>query len=242
MERIEKFLADALSLTRGDARHLIKAGTIKVNDKLTRAGTLIGDKDIITYDGEVLTTQKEIYIMMNKPNGTVCSKVEGGSVFNLLDEKLLTPRVYNLLHTIGRLDKETTGLLIFTTNGDMTHKIISPNTHAKKVYLVTLKNFCDIDEREKIALDFQKGVFIPRLGKERAFRAKEAETIWLSGLVCQLTIKEGKFHQIKRMFSTLGNEVVGLKRLAMGGVLLDEKLKPGEYRPLTEREIELLKA
>lgn len=240
MQRIEKFLADALNITRSSTKSLIKAGRIQVNGKLTKAGALINDSDIISLDGEAIKSAKKIYLMMNKAAGAVCTKSEGGqyTVFDALDDEYKSTRIFGDLHTVGRLDIDTTGLLILTTDGALTHKIISNNSTCNKTYQVTLQEAFNEEEQGRVTELFSRGIFVKRDGREKEFRAKSATIKWLTSCECLLTISEGKFHQVKRMFIEVGNRVTALKRVAIGGLHLDESLEEGDYRVLSDDEVE----
>lgn len=241
MERIEKYLANSLLITRRDAKELLKTNRVKVDEKTARAGLLISNNNIITLDGTKIEPANETYLMMNKSAGLICTKAEHGAatVFDELDEEYCCPRIFDKLHTIGRLDKDTTGLLILTTDGALTHKIISHDTDYTKTYEVKLKNPVT-DKKDHITQLFKKGIFVLRDGREKEFRAKSAILEWQKDDECLLVIKEGKFHQVKRMFSAIGNEVIALKRVAIGNLWLDETLNTGEYRPLKDEELLVL--
>ena len=163
------------------------------------------------------------------------------TVFDFLDEQYRTPYFEEKLHLVGRLDIDTEGLLLFTTDGAMTHKITSPKTHYPKSYFVRLAHKEDKNSQEKIFTEFKKGIHIAPEANDPEADCKPVEALeWLSDDECVLTITEGKFHQVKRMFKAVGNEVVYLKRLSIGSLKLDETLKPGEYRELTSDEVENL--
>ena len=144
------------------------------------------------------------------------------------------------MHLVGRLDIDTEGLLLFTTDGPLTHRITSPKTHLPKSYFVTLRDSESAERQSKIALDFKKGIEIPPEGNEAGALLKPAEIEWKDEKNCILTICEGKFHQVKRMFAAEANEVVYLKRLSIGSLKLDESLGPGQYRELSQEEIDSL--
>ena len=180
--------------------------------------------------------------MMNKPKDFVSANKDGlhQTVFELLDERFHTPYLEENLHLVGRLDIDTEGLLLFTTDGALTHRITSPKTHFPKSYFVRLSNSETIENQEKISQDFKNGIEIPPEGNEPGFLAKPAEIQWKTENECILTINEGKFHQVKRMFLAEANEVVYLKRISIGPLKLDEKLAIGEYRDLTDEEVAAL--
>ncbi|MBR7064791.1 MAG: pseudouridine synthase, partial [Treponema sp.] len=152
-----------------------------------------------------------------------------------------TPYYEEKLHIVGRLDVDTEGFLLFTTDGKLTHYLISPKNDFAKKYLVRLKKDVSEEEQKEYAKIFSEGVFIGPYKNEAEHLCKSATIFWQSFNECVLSITEGKYHQVKRMFLAVGNEVTYLKRLSIGPVSLDENLKPGECRELTFDEIESLK-
>ena len=229
--RIDKFLADNSIGTRREIKAIVKAGRITVN------GVQAGDpgmhvdpgKDIISMDGLVIEYERFHYYMLNKPAGTVSSTREGASV--TVVELLADENVKNL-SPVGRLDKDTEGLLLLTDDGALLHDLISPSKHVEKEYLVqTEKPVSEADIKK-----LEEGVDIGDDSPTLPARAYEAE----DGL--HLIITEGRFHQVKRMLEAVDNRVTFLKRLRMGGLCLDGSLKPGEYRRLMDDEIDKLKS
>ena len=241
VERLDKILAHEGIATRKGVRKLLRMCEILVNgNKVTDPGFGVNpDKDEISIDGEVLSLRKNFYLMMNKPKDYVSANKDGlhQTVFDLLDERFHTPYLEENLHLVGRLDIDTEGLLLFTTDGALTHRLTSPKTHQPKSYFVELENSVDEAGRKKIDKAFAAGLEVPAEGNEAAFLAKPAGVQWKNEKECVLTISEGKFHQVKRMFSAVNNQVVYLKRLSIGSLVLDETLELGEYRELTEEEV-----
>lgn len=241
IERLDKILAHEGFGSRKGIRHLLRDCEVTVNGvRVTDSGMGINpDKDEIKIDGETVSLKKNFYLMMNKPKDCVSANKDGlhQTVFDLLDERFHTPYLEENLHLVGRLDIDTEGLLLFTTDGGLTHRLTSPKTHQPKSYLVQLQDAVNADGQSKITSDFNTGIEIPAEGNEAAFTSKPAEIKWNSETEAVLTISEGKFHQVKRMFAVEGNEVVYLKRLTIGSVKLDESLELGEYRELTEEEV-----
>ena len=186
--------------------------------------------------------------MMNKIAGTVCSTKDGEhkTVFDLLDESLRTPYLTEKLHITGRLDLDTEGFLLLTTDGALTHRLISPKSHVGKTYYCELEKSESVEAQEKLVEKFNMGFEIPSEGNESGFVCKSSILEWIREDNCEksnkakLTIYEGKFHQVKRMFKANGNHVIYLKRLSIGNLILDESLKPGEYKKLTDEEVKLL--
>ncbi len=247
VQRLDKILCHEGFGTRKSVRKILRDCEVLVNGKrITDAGFGINpDKDSISIDGEELLIRKNVYLMMNKISGVVSANKDGlhQTAFDFLDDCYRTPYFEEHLHLVGRLDIDTEGLLLFTTDGALTHRITSPKTHFPKSYFVRLKNPETNENQEKIAQDFKDGIEIPPEGNELGFLAKPAEIQWKSENECILTINEGKFHQVKRMFLAEANEVVYLKRVSIGPLKLDENLAAGEYRELTDEEIDgLMKA
>lgn len=242
LERLDKILAHEGIATRKGVRKILRVCQVTVNGQtVTDPGLNVNpDKDQIAIDGEVLNLRKNFYLMMNKPKDVVSANKDGlhQTVFDLLDERFHTPYLEENLHLVGRLDIDTEGLLLFTTDGAMTHRLTSPKTHQPKSYLVHLRDAVNSDGQSKIADDFKKGIDVPAEGNEAAFVAKPAEIQWKGETECVLTISEGKFHQVKRMFAAEQNEVIYLKRLSIGSLKLDSSLALGQYRELTDEEIE----
>lgn len=244
-DRIDKVLSHEGFGTRKDVKHLLRSSCVLVNGRqITDPGFHCDiDKDEISVDGEIISLQKNIYLMMNKPQDVVCANKDGlhATVFSLLGEQYQTGFALEKLHLIGRLDIDTEGLLIFTTDGKLTHRLISPKTSVPKKYFVRLENAVDENLKTEYEKKLKDGIHIPPEDNENEcdclpaiiqFTEKNDEVF--------LTITEGKYHQVKRMFRALGNKVVFLKRVSENGLELDPLLEPGQYRKLTEKEIELL--
>lgn len=226
--RLDKFLCDCQVGTRSQVKQLVRQGLVTVNDKTaTKADMQIKEEeDIICYKGNRLQIAKGIYYMLNKPAGVVTATVDNvhKTVLDLMDvpeKKLLFP--------VGRLDIDTEGLLLLTDDGELSHRLLSPKKHVDKTYLVKTEAVIAPKDVERL----EEGVSI-----EEDLITKPAKVKLLGEKECLLTIQEGKFHQVKRMFMAVGNSVVFLKRVSFGNLKLDESLKPGEYRKLTEEEIE----
>lgn len=168
---------------------------------------------------------------MNKPCGYVCSSVSDRSpvVFDLIPDEYKSYCVQNnlSLHTVGRLDKDTSGLLLFTTDGQFSHRLTSPENHVEKIYEVVLKEKESAERQKQIEQRFSKGIILPAEKKSEEQKALPSNIEWISASVCRLTISEGKFHQVRRMFLAVGNEVSELKRLVVGTYLLPKDLEPG---------------
>lgn len=233
-ERLDKILANSGYGTRKDVKAIVKSGRISINGRIIKDSSIHADpeQDNIIIDGEAINYKKYIYIMMNKPQGVISATEDDydRTVIDLLDEK---SRGFNPA-PVGRLDKDTEGLLILTNDGDLNHDLISPKKHVPKKYYARI----DGQVNEKHVEEFKEGIIL-----EDGYRCLPAElSILKSGPQSEITVVlyEGKFHQVKRMFQSIGCTVVYLKRIQMGGLMLDDSLNTGEYRELTEEELELL--
>lgn len=231
--RLDNFLTKALNITRSEASKVIKSKQIKVNDDIiTKKDIYIDEqKDIIQFNNQIITYKEFIYIMLNKPKGYLSATKDGKekTVIDLIDIK-------RDIFPVGRLDKDTEGLLLLTNNGKYAHFLTSPNHHVEKKYYVELEK--NIDEKD--ILLFCNGLEI-KDGKDELYITKKAKLDLITNNSCYVYITEGKFHQIKRMFEKLDNKVTYLKRVQFGEIKLDDKLELGQYRELTDDEIVLFK-
>ena len=244
-ERLDKLLARKGFGSRKDVKKLLRQQEVFVNNSRVFDSSIQIDvqKDEVFFNGEKISFEENYYLMMNKKAGYVCSSKDGehSTVFDLLDENLRTPYLQEKLHIVGRLDLDTEGLLLFTTDGELTHRLISPKSHIDKTYFCSLEHEESAESQAEITKKFENGIEVPAEGNEEAFKAENAKVKWIDEKTALLTIFEGKYHQVKRMFIAVGNKVIYLKRVSIGELKLDEALKPGEYRNLTEEELELLK-
>lgn len=228
--RLDKFLCDALGATRKEATKILKSGEVTVNEQVQKSGAVkVTEECVVEWQGRELVTQGPRYIMLYKPEGFVCSHEDGfnHTAFVLLDEVKMDE-----LHFAGRLDVDTTGLVLITDDGKWSHRITSPKHKCDKTYRVWLADPIGSDYAEKLAegvqLRNEKELTLP--AQMTIVNADENEVL--------LTIHEGKYHQVKRMFAALGNKVEQLHRERIGAIELDENLEPGEYRYLTQEEID----
>ena len=199
------------------------------------------DKDEISVNGNVLEKQKHLYILLNKPAGYVCSFVsDRHPVVYELVSSINIPKNIGKLHTVGRLDCDTCGILLFTTNGSFSHKLAAPDFKIEKKYFVRLETPVEESGQTAYKKMFEEGVVLPAEKKCGEQKALPAALDFLNSRECVVSVQEGRFHQIKRMFEAVGMKVTYLKRLSMGSLSLDDSLKPGEYRRLTDEEIKLL--
>lgn len=232
MIRLDKFLCDLGFGTRSQIKAEIKKGAVCIDDIPVRQPDFKFDetKAKVTYHGASCTYQKYGYFMLNKPAGVVSATRDRLSETVL---GLLGNTGFKDLFPVGRLDKDTEGLLLITNDGALAHELLSPKKHVDKTYLVrTLKA---LSEQGRTLLE--QGVDI---GEDKP--TLPAKVKILSDRECLLTIHEGKFHQVKRMLEAVDNRVEYLKRISMGSLTLDETLAPGEFRPLTETEIKNLRS
>lgn len=228
--RLDKFLSNVGFGSRTDVKKIIKKGRVSVNGQIvSKPETNINENsDEVTVDGSVVSYKAFHYFMLNKPDGVVSSTREGTST-TVVD--LLADENVKNLSPVGRLDKDTTGLLILTDDGALIHNLLSPKKHVEKEYEVKLRNEITDSDLQRLENGLDIGDEKPTL-PAKAIRTGENEI--------HLILHEGRFHQVKRMLKAVGNEVVGLKRIRMGGLLLDESLAPGEYRELSDEELGLL--
>ncbi|HJC91149.1 MAG TPA: rRNA pseudouridine synthase [Candidatus Mediterraneibacter excrementigallinarum] len=229
MIRLDKFLADMGYGTRSEVKKEITKGNVKINGlPVRKPETKIDtEKDEVMYREQPAAYEKYEYYMLNKPAGVISATTDKKekTVLDLIGEKQRKD-----LFPVGRLDKDTEGLLLITNDGELAHRLLSPKKHVDKVYYVRVQGeLAEEDIRrltEGIDIGEEKLTLPARLVIRKSGQFSEAE----------ITIQEGKFHQVKRMFHALGKEVVYLKRLSMGTLVLDGNLKPGEYRKLTKEE------
>lgn len=245
LERLDKILSHEGFGSRKDVKKLLHAKAVQVNGQTVVDPSMHIDtlKDQLIVDGEVITFEKNVYLMMNKPGNVVCANKDGlhQTVFSLLDETYQTGYFLDHLHLIGRLDLDTEGLLIFTTDGALTHKLISPKTHCTKKYFVRLDSEISLEEKENMTSLIRKGFVVCAEDNDGEFTSLPAEIEFTDNASeVFLSIVEGKYHQVKRMFRTLGKEVVYLKRVSIGSLKLDESLELGQYRKMTFEEASLM--
>ncbi|ABK62452.1 MULTISPECIES: pseudouridine synthase [Clostridium] len=237
MERLDKVLSNLGYGSRKEIKAFVKKGEIEVDGKVVKDNGIKVDpnKSIIKVNGEEINYRKYIYIMMNKPAGVVSATFDNydETVIDLLDYEYTVFDPF----PVGRLDKDTEGLLLITNDGELNHRLTSPKWHVDKTYYAEIDKMVDEKDVEK----FKKGITL-----DDGYKCLPAKLEILSsdenGSEVNITIQEGKFHQVKRMFEARGKNVVYLKRLTMGNISLDEELDEGTYRELTEEEIEILKS
>ena len=233
--RLDKFLADAGLGTRSEVKRMLKGGLVSVNGATVKdpAMKIDAGSDAIEYRGERVAFEEHRYYMLNKPDGVVSATEDRNepTVLSLLKDVNTKD-----LFPVGRLDKDTEGLLLITDDGELAHKLLSPKFHVDKTYHVTAEGIITDDDIRRL----EEGMDI---GEKALTLPAKAEMIGSGQDVSEvlLTIHEGKFHQVKRMFEVIGKPVVHLKRISFGSLKLDEKLAPGEFRRLADEEIKALK-
>ena len=233
MMRLDKFLSEMGVGTRSELKKAIRAGAVQIDGRtaLRPEEKVEPEQQEITYQGKQIGYVQYEYYMLNKPAGVI-SATEDAAARTVLD--LIGTKKRKDLFPVGRLDKDTEGLLLITNDGDLAHRLLSPKKHVDKVYFARIAGRVTEEDKEAFAL----GVDI---GDEKLTLPAELQ-ILCSGEVSEikLTIQEGRFHQVKRMFEAVGKEVIYLKRLSMGQLVLDDSLAAGAYRELTKEELNLL--
>lgn len=234
--RLDKFLSHTGFGSRKEVKQLLKKKVVRVNDQVVKKGYYILNlnQDHISVNGETITYQEFIYLMLNKPAGYL-SATEDNFQKTVID--LLQPEEQHFNpFPVGRLDKDTEGLLLLTNDGELAHFLLSPKKHVKKTYYAEVVGVMDLEDIER----FKLGIVL-----EDGYKCLPAElqiieqTDRTSKVL--ITVEEGKFHQVKRMVLACGKEVNYLKRQSMASLKLDETLKSGEYRPLDKEELNQLK-
>lgn len=235
MERLDKILSNLGYGSRKEIKALVKSGVVTVDNKVVKDSGISIDpeKAVIVIGDERVNYRKYIYLMMNKPDGVVSATFDNHdeTVVDLLDVEHAVFKPF----PVGRLDKDTVGLLLLTNDGDLNHRLISPKWHVDKVYYAKIDKVV-VEEDVK---EFEKGVVL-----DDGYKCMPAKLNILktdeNGSEVEVTIQEGKFHQVKRMFQSVGKNVVYLRRIKFGPLSLDESLEEGEYRELSQEEIDLL--
>lgn len=233
--RLDKFLTETGVGTRSQVKSYIKKGQVTVNGNLAKDGSVHIDenKDTVCFQNKPLSYVKERYYMLHKPMGVVCATKDNinKTVLELFDKELQKGLII-----VGRLDKDTEGLLFLTTDGEFSHKLMSPKKHVEKTYYFEADGVLMEDDIKKLENGVEIGddepVTLPAKVSHVQLMDKK-----VSG---RLTITEGRYHQVKRMLQAVGCKVTYLKRFSIGKILLDDSLLPGEYRELSHAELEAL--
>ena len=233
-QRVDKVLSNLGYGSRAELKKFCKQGLVFVNGKAVSNPGLQVDTDIdeIVFNGEKINYREFIYLMMNKPDGYIYATFDKHDpiVLDLIDNEYLVFEPF----PVGRLDKDTEGLLVLTNDGQLAHRVLSPKKHVPKTYYAKIDGKVTEEDIEA----FKNGVTL-----DDGYETMPSELVILKSddiSEIELTIHEGKFHQVKRMFESVGKTVVYLKRLSMGALKLDETLELGEYRELTDEEVKLI--
>ena len=236
MIRLDKFLSEMSGWTRSEVKKIVRTGSVTVDgNEVKKPETKIDEKlSIVRVDGRQIKYNKYEYYMLNKPQGFVSATTdrEHKTVVDIIsssEKKDLFP--------VGRLDIDTEGLLLITNDGELAHRLLAPKNHVEKTYYVEVSGILDDADVDAV----EKGLDIGEEKNTIPAKMEILKTDIQNNISCYLTIHEGKFHQVKRMMKKLGKTVTYLKRVSMGSLILDSKLKKGNYRKLTEQEIIELK-
>lgn len=239
--RLDKLLSHTGHGTRSEIKKFVKQGKVTVDDKPIKDSGLLVDPELqeIRFEGELVVYREVIYLMMNKPPGVISATEDKReeTVIDLLElnDQLMQP------FPVGRLDKDTVGLLLLTNDGQLAHELLSPRKHVPKTYEAIVSGDVGASDQAQFAAGVTLDDGYVTMPAELRIRSQESSEEGVLSSI-SLTIMEGKFHQVKRMFEAVGKKVIHLKRVAMGPLLLDESLEEGTYRELTEDELELLRA
>ncbi|WP_290452909.1 pseudouridine synthase [Romboutsia ilealis] len=232
--RVDKLLSNVGVASRAELKKYCKQGLISVNGKvINNPGIQVdSENDEVMFNGEKIVYREFIYIMLNKPDGYISATFDKYDpiVLDLIDPSYLVFEPF----PVGRLDKDTEGLLVLTNDGQLAHRVLSPKKHVPKTYYAKIQG--KVTEEDILA--FEKGVILDDGYETMPSQLKILKSDDISEI--ELTIHEGKFHQVKRMFESVDKKVVYLKRISMGKLKLDESLELGEYRELTEEEVKLI--
>jgi 16S rRNA pseudouridine516 synthase len=227
--RLDKWICHSTGLSRPQVQRAVRAGHVTVNGlTLKKADRQLYASDTVTLDGTVVAIPVPRYFMLHKPAGYVCANTDGSHpvVLDLLDENRIDE-----LQIAGRLDIDTTGLVLITDDGQWNHRVTAPARLCKKTYRVFLHEPLSAQAAETLRNGVQlHGEKKPTQTAELVFAADKTDEVYL-------TIQEGKYHQVKRMFAAVNNVVVGLHRESIGAIALDTALQAGDYRKLTDAEI-----
>lgn len=230
MERLDKVIVSQGKYSRSEVKKLVAHGKVLVDGNIVKSSDLKIDKDIskIVVNGEELNVKEHLYLVLNKPKGYVSATEDkkDKTVLDLIPEKLFRKDLF----PAGRLDKDTTGLMIITDDGNLAHNILAPKKHIRKIYEVTL----DIPVTQEMVTRFAEGIQL------NDSKCKPGILEITGEYTCKVTITEGRYHQIKRMFGCCRAKVVELHRICMGNLFIPDDLEKGCVRELTEKELNML--
>ena len=224
--RLDRFVSQAAGISRSQARGAVRAGRVAVAGEPVRdAAASVDGVAAVELDGRALRLPEPLYLMLHKPTGLLSATTDGqqATVLSLLPEALAAR-----VHLVGRLDKDTSGLLLLTDDGDWSHRITAPHSRCPKVYLADLAEPLTGDAESRLG----QGLLLR--SEQRPTRPAHLQRLDANRV--RITIDEGRYHQVRRMFAALGNRVVALHRESIGGLSLDPSLDPGQWRPLSVRE------
>jgi len=228
--RLDKFICKSTELTRNEAKKLLKLGEVKVNGDVAKNPAMqVHENNTITVDGKLLTARNSRYFMLHKVPDTICSNVD--EIYPSVLHFIEVDKAFDL-HIAGRLDADTTGLVLITDDGRWSHNVISPKKHCQKVYRVWLRDLIEAEKLPELVEHFKSGIQLQ--GESSLTRPATLEHVCDNEVL--LTITEGKYHQVKRMFAAVGNKVIGLHREQIGHIKLAD-LPAGEWRVLTNEEV-----
>lgn len=229
--RLDRYVANASTLSRSEVHRLIRAGDILVNGVTARSNTAVAESDTVTLYGDEVMPARHVYIALHKPAGYICATSDANhpTVLDLLGDSQTALHPNEPLQVVGRLDIDTTGLVLITTDGQWNHRITSPNGNCHKLYQVNLAQ--PITEADINTLE--QGVLL----RSETKPTRPCVIHALSPTQVTIELQEGKYHQVKRMFAAVGNRVTHLHRTTIGGIVLDPTLAAGEFRALTAAEI-----
>jgi len=228
--RLDRFVSQASGLSRSQARTQIRRGRISVDGEPAKdAARHVGPGERVEHRGELLALPQPVYLMMHKPRGLLSATSDRGQSTVM---SLLSPALAARLHLVGRLDKESSGLLLLTDDGAWSHRVSSPAHSCTKTYLAELAEPLADDAEERL----RQGLVLR--SEKRPTRPATLER--LDATRARITISEGRYHQVRRMFAALGNQVLALHRERIGGLILDERLQAGQWRELSPAECALV--
>lgn len=229
--RLDKFFTETATLSRSEAVNEIKRGRVKVNNvTITKPEHKVNENiDEVLYNEQIVEYQKYVYLMLNKPLGVV-SATEDKVQKTVLD--LVPPKYKKMgLFPCGRLDKDTSGFVILTNDGAIAHKWLSPKSHVSKIYYYECAEPLSDEKKQKI----EQGITL-----KDGYTTKPCKIEKQTDILGHITLTEGKYHEVRRMFGSVSNKIISLKRISFGGLKLDPNLKSGEYKELTKQDVDLI--
>ena len=244
-QRLDNFLVQNNLCSKRSAKNFVLKNKVCINGETEKnyKANINPEIDEIFVNEKKIEKQNHLYLMMNKPSGFVCSSVSDRSktVYELLEKiKIAKQNEFSKLHSVGRLDKDTEGLLLFTTDGNFSNHITRKENKISKTYYVELENSVDKKNQIEYTKKFSNGIYLEAEKKSESFTTLPAKLNWITNTTCTLEITEGKFHQVRRMFFAMQNKVIFLKRISIGKLNLDNSLAKGNFRELTEEEKKIL--